>query len=321
MPREVPYIQAINEAIAEEMQRDASVVYYGQNIALSDDDPLVAAFGRQCVRVTPISETAETGMAVGAALVGLRPVVELLMTDVMLVGLDQVLNEAARMRFKSGGQVTMPIVFKAGYGFAAGWSVQHTNCWYNLFLGAPGLKVVAPSTAADAKGLLKAAIRDDNPVVYLHHYMLTLLPGEVPDGDHVVPIGRADVKRAGRDVTIVATGWMVQHALDAAEQLAADGIEAEVVDPRTLAPLDTTTILRSVEKTGRVVLVDQAPRHASVAALIAAEIAEAGFYALKAPPRLVTALDYPVPYSKPLEEYVLPNPEKIVQAVRDVSAH
>jgi pyruvate dehydrogenase E1 component beta subunit len=302
------------------MQRDPSVVFYGQNIALTDEDPMVKAFGRQRVRVTPISETAEMGMAVGAALVGLRPVVELLMTDFMLVGLDQVLNEAARMRFKSGGQVTMPIVFKAGYGFAAGWSIQHTNCWYNLFLGAPGLKVVAPSTAADAKGLMKAAIRDDNPVVYLHHYLLTLVPAEVPDGDHVVPIGLAGVKRAGNDVTIVATGWMVQHALSAAEQLAAEGIQAEVVDPRTLAPLDTATILRSVEKTGRVVLVDQAPRHASVAALIAAEIAEAGFHALKAPPRLVTALDYPVPYSKPLEEYVLPSVEKIVQAVRGVLA-
>uniref|UniRef100_A0A831X9A6 Alpha-ketoacid dehydrogenase subunit beta n=1 Tax=Thermorudis peleae TaxID=1382356 RepID=A0A831X9A6_9BACT len=320
MPRERAYIEAINEAIVEEMQRDPSVVFYGQNIALTDEDPMVKAFGRQRVRVTPISETAEMGMAVGAALVGLRPVVELLMTDFMLVGLDQVLNEAARMRFKSGGQVAMPIVFKAGYGFAAGWSVQHTNCWYSLFLGAPGLKVVAPSTAADAKGLMKAAIRDDNPVVYLHHYLLTLVPGEVPDDDHVVPIGLADVKRAGDDVTIVATGWMVQHALTAAQQLAGEGIQAEVVDPRTLAPLDTATILRSVEKTGRVVLVDQAPRHASVAALIAAEIAEAGFRALKAPPRLVTALDYPVPYSKPLEEHVLPSVEKIVQAVRGVLA-
>ena len=320
MPRERAYIEAINEAIVEEMQRDPSVVFYGQNIALTDEDPMVKAFGRQRVRVTPISETAEMGMAVGAALVGLRPVVELLMTDFMLVGLDQVLNEAARMRFKSGGQVAMPIVFKAGYGFAAGWSVQHTNCWYSLFLGAPGLKVVAPSTAADAKGLMKAAIRDDNPVVYLHHYLLTLVPGEVPDDDHVVPIGLADVKRAGDDVTIVATGWMVQHALTAAQQLAGEGIQAEVVDPRTLAPLDTATILRSVEKTGRVVLVDQAPRHASVAALIAAEIAEAGFRSLKAPPRLVTALNYPVPYSKPLEEYVLPSVEKIVQAVRGVLA-
>lgn len=320
MPREVTYIEAINEAITEEMQRDESVVFYGQNMALTDEDPMVQAFGRQRVRVTPISETAQMGMAVGAALVGVRPVVELLMTDFMLVGLDQVLNEAARMRLKSGGQVSMPIVFKAGYGFAAGWSVQHTNCWYNLFLGAPGLKVVAPSTAADAKGLMKAAIRDNNPVVYLHHYLLTLVPGEVPDGEHVVPLGVADIKRPGSDITLVATGWMVQQALSAAEELARDGVEAEVVDPRTLAPLDTATILGSVQKTGRVVLVDQAPRHASVAALIAAEIAEAGFYDLKAPPKLVTGLDYPVPYSKPLEEYVLPNVEKIVRAARKVLA-
>lgn len=236
MAREIPYIQAIMEAITGEMQRDSNVIFYGQEQAVSDDDPLVIAFGRKRVRPTPISETAEIGMAIGAAMLGLRPIVELLMTDFILVALNQVVNEAARIYFKKAGRVRTPIVLKAGYGFAAGWSVQHTNCWYNLFLGVPGLKVVAPSTAADAKGLMKAAIRDDNPVVYLHHYMLTLVPGPVPDGDVIIPIGVADVKRPGRDVTLIATGWMVQRSLEAADQLAQEGIEVEVIDLRTLAP-------------------------------------------------------------------------------------
>ncbi|MCM8746914.1 alpha-ketoacid dehydrogenase subunit beta [Thermomicrobium sp. CFH 73360] len=318
MTREIPYIQAIMEAITEEMQRDPNVIFYGQEQAVSDEDPMVVAFGRKRVRPTPISETAEIGMAVGAAMVGLRPVVELLMTDFILVALDQVVNEAARVYFKTAGRVKVPIVLKAGYGFAAGWSVQHANCWYNLFMGVPGLKVVVPSTPADAKGLMKAAIRDDNPVVYLHNYMLTLVPGPVPDGDVEVPIGVADVKRSGRDVTVIATGWMVQRSLEAADLLAQEGIDVEVVDPRSLAPLDLDTLVASVEKTRRVVLVDQAPRHASASALIAAEIAERAFGALTTPPRLVTALDTSVPYSKPLEDAVIPSVERIVQAIREV---
>ena len=187
-------------------------------------------------------------------------------------------------------------------------------------MGIPGLKVVVPSTPADAKGLMAAAIRDDNPVVYLHPYMLTLDKGEVPDGEYVVPLGVADIKRAGTDVTIVAVGWMVKKALAAAERLAKEGISAEVVDPRTLAPLDVTTIVNSVKKTGRVVLVDQAPRQSSAAAVIAGEIAEHAVGELHAL-RMVTALDAPIPYSEPLENYVVPNEDKIVEAVKAVMAH
>jgi pyruvate dehydrogenase E1 component beta subunit len=183
-------------------------------------------------------------------------------------------------------------------------------------MGVPGLKVAVPSTAADAKGLMATAIRDDNPVVYLHHYLLTLEHGEVPDGEHLVPFGEAAVRRTGGDVTIVGTGWTVGKALAAAERLADEGIEAEVIDPRTLAPLDLDTILESVEKTGHLVLVDQAPRHSSVAAVIAGDVAEHGFGSLKAPIRLVTALDTTVPYSEPLEAYVLPDEDKVVDAVR-----
>jgi pyruvate dehydrogenase E1 component beta subunit len=318
MARELPYIAAINEAIHGEMARDDSVLYYGQNLATTENDEFVKAFGHDRVRVTPISETAEIGMAVGAALAGMRPIVELYMAEFMLVAMDQVVNEAPRFRYMSGGKVKVPLVLKAGYGFTAGWAGQHTGSIYSMFLGIPGLKVALPATAADAKGLMATAIRDDNPVCFFHHYLLTLEPGEVPEGEYLVPFGQADVRRSGGDVTVVATGWMVGKALAAAEALAAEGIEAEGIDPRTLAPLDTETILSSVAKTGRVVLVDQAPRHASAAALIAAEIADAGFASLKAPIKLVTAHDVTVPYSEPMEAFVLPDEAKIASAVRQV---
>jgi len=312
------YGEAIATAIIEEMQRDSNVIFYGQNMGMTERDPMLKMFGKDRIRITPISETAELGVAIGAALTGLRPIVELWMSEFMLVAFDQVLNEAPRLRYMSGGQVKVPVVFKAGYGFAAGWAGQHSNSLYHLFMGTPGLKVALPSTPADAKGLMKAAIRDDNPVVYLQHFLLTLEKGEVPDGDYLIPFGVADVKRAGGDVTIVATCWMVQKSLAAAEMLAKEGISADVIDPRTIAPLDVNTIVNSVRKTGHLVLVDQAPRHGSVAVVIAGEIAEHAFSSLRAPVRLVTAADTPVPFSEPLEKFVLPDETKIVQAVKSV---
>src|SRR5271167_3684979 len=321
MPREMMYGEAMATAIVEEMQRDADVVFYGQNMAMTERDSMLKMFGRNRVRLAPISETAEIGVAVGAAITGLRPIVELWMSEFMLVAFGQVLNEAPRIHYMSGGQVKVPLVLKAGFGFCAGWAGQHSNCIYHTMMGIPGLKVVVPSTPADAKGLMPAAIRDDNPVVYLHHYMLTLDKGEVPEGEFIVPLGVADIKRAGTDVTIVAVGWMVKKAMAAAEQLAKEGISAEVVDPRTLAPLDVKTILNSVEKTGRLVLVDQAPRHSSAAAVIAGEVAEHGFEYLKAPVKMVTALDTSVPYSEPMENFILPNEDKIIHAVKSVMAH
>jgi pyruvate/2-oxoglutarate/acetoin dehydrogenase E1 component len=318
MARELPYIAAINESLRQEMARDRRVLYFGQNIATTDADPFLAEFGPDRVRTTPISETAEIGMAVGAALAGYRPVVELYMAEFMLVAMDQVVNEAPRLRYMTGGQVTVPLVLKAGYGFTAGWAGQHTGSIYGMFLGVPGLKVALPATPVDAKGLLATAVRDDNPVCFFHHYLLTLEPGDVPEGEYLVPFGQAAVRRAGGDVTIVATGWMVGKALAAAERLAAEGVGAEVIDPRTIAPLDTGTILESVAKTGRLVLVDQATRHGSAAAVIAAEVAECGFGSLRAPAKLVTALDATIPYSQPMEDYVLPDEDKIVAAVREV---
>jgi acetoin:2,6-dichlorophenolindophenol oxidoreductase subunit beta len=318
MAREIPYIAAVQEAIFQEMARDDTVIFYGQDVAPSDEDDFVKAYGRDRVRVSPISETAEIGIATGAALAGYRPVVELLMAEFMLVAMNQVVNEAPRLRYMSGGQVKVPIVLKAGYGFTAGWAGQHTGSIYSMFAGVPGLKVALPSTAADAKGLMTSAIRDDNPVVYLINYLLVLEPGEVPEEEYVVPLGEAAVRRAGSDVTIVATGWTVGRALAAADALAADGIEAEVIDPRTLQPLDMPAILASVEKTGHVVLVDQGTRHASAASIIAAEIAEHGFSSLKAPIKLVTALDATIPYSEPMEKFLLPDEDKVAGAVRQV---
>jgi pyruvate/2-oxoglutarate/acetoin dehydrogenase E1 component len=318
MGRELPYIAAINEAIHLEMERDDSVLFFGQNMATTENEPFVDAFGRDRVRVTPISETAEIGIAVGAAIAGYRPVVELYMAEFMLVAMDQVVNEAPRFRYMSGGRVKVPLVLKAGYGFTAGWAGQHTGTIYGMFMGVPGLKVAVPATAADAKGLMATAIRDDNPVAYFHHYLLTLEHGDVPEGEHVVPFGEAAVRRSGGDVTVVAIGHMVGKALAAAETLATEGIDAEVIDPRTLAPLDLPRILESVEKTGRLVLADQATRHGSASAVIAGDVAEHAFSALKAPIKQVTALDATIPYSAPMEAYLLPDEEKIAGAVREV---
>src|ERR1700684_880329 len=318
MAHELPYIAAINEAIDLEMARDERVLLIGQNIATTEDDPFLKSYAADRVRVTPISETAEIGMAIGAALAGLRPVVELYMAEFMLVAMDQVVNEANRFHYMSGGRVRVPLVLKAGYGFTAGWAGQHTGSIYGMFVGVPGLKVVLPATAADAKGLMATAIRDDNPVCFFHHYLLTLEHGEVPEGEYLVPFGEAAVRRPGKDVTIVATGWTVGKALAAAESLAGEGIEAEVIDPRTLVPLDLETILSSVQKTGRLVLVDQATRHSSVSALIAADVAEHGFSALKAPIKQVTALDAKIPYRETRGGYLVPDESKISSAVHQV---
>src|ERR1700730_5792447 len=220
---QMPYIAAVDAGIHQEMRRDPKVLYFGQNLATTENHQFLAAYGRDRVRVTPISETAEIGMAIGAALAGFRPVVELYMAEFMLVAMDQVVNEANRFHYMSGGRVKVPLVLKAGYGFTAGWAGQHTGSIYGMFVGVPGLKVVLPATAADAKGLMATAIRDDNPVCFFHHYLLTLEHGEVPDGEYLVPFGEAAIRRSGKDLTIVATGWTVDRALAAAERLPAAG--------------------------------------------------------------------------------------------------
>ena len=315
----IPYVAAIDAGIHQEMQRDESVLYFGQNMATTENHDYLKRYGADRVRVTPISETAEIGMAIGAAMSGMRPIVELYMQEFMLVAMDQVINEAPRFRYMSGGQVKVPLVLRAGYGFACGWAGQHTGSLNALFMGVPGLKVVLPSTPADAKGLMAAAIRDDNPVVYMLHYHLLLDEGEVPDGEYVVPIGKASVRREGTDVTIVATGWMLNKSLAAAQTLAAEGISVEVIDPRSIAPLDLETIIGSVAKTGRLVVVDQAPRHQTVGQIVAADVAEHAFESLRKPIIQVNAHHTTVPYSEPLETWAIPDEQRIIDAVRKVA--
>jgi len=277
MAREMPYIAAIGEAIHLEMARDESVLYFGQNIATTDDDPFLAAFGARSRPVTPISETAEIGMAVGAALAGYRPVVELYMAEFMLVAMDQVVNEAPRFRYMSGGKVKVPLVLKAGYGFTAGWAGQHTGSIYSMFMGVPGLKVVLPATGGRRrKGLMATAIRDDNPVCFFHHYLLRSSTASAVRASTSCRFGEAAVRRTGKDVTIVAIGWMVDRAL---RRPSASRPTASMPRSSTRARSPRSiprTILESVAKTGRLVLVDQATRHGSASAVIAAEVADQG---------------------------------------------
>jgi pyruvate dehydrogenase E1 component beta subunit len=277
---------------------------------------LVHEFGRERVRDTPITESAFVGAGVGAAATGLRPVVELMFIGFLGVCLDQLTNQAAKMRYMFGGKASIPLVIRTmiGAGFRA--AAQHSDSMYSTFVHFPGLKVVAPATPADAKGLLAAAIRDDDPVIYCENKLLYDVKGEVPEGEYVIPLGQAEIKRSGSDVTIVAISRMVQVALDAADMLAREGISAEVVDPRTLSPLDENTLLESIRKTGRLVVVDEDNPRCSVATDIATLAATGAIEYLNAPVRLVTAPHTPVPFSPSLEDVYVPTPERVQQAAR-----
>ena len=331
--RQLSYREAINEALRLEMRRDPRVILMGEDVtgASQSSDPaqldawggvlgvtkgLVHEFGRERVRDTPITESAFVGAGVGAAATGLRPVVELMFIGFLGVCLDQITNQAAKMRYMFGGKATIPLVIRTmiGAGFRA--AAQHSDSMYSTFVHFPGLKVVAPSTPADAKGLLAAAIRDDDPVIFCENKLLYDVKGEVPEGEYVIPLGSAEVKRPGSDVTIVAISRMVQVALNAAETLARDGINVEVVDPRTLSPLDEETLLESIRKTGRLVVVDEDNPRCSVATDIAALAATRAVEYLNAPVRLVTAPHTPVPFSPALEDFYVPTPERVVDAAR-----
>ncbi len=305
----------------EEMERDPSTFIMGEDVALSafgSTRGLIERFGAERVRDTPISEAGFVGAAVGAAMAGMRPICEIEIAPFIYCAFDQIVNQAAKLRYMSGGQARLPITFRTLYGAAGGAAAQHSETVYPHLLPVPGLKIVAPSGPADMKGLLKSAIRDDNPVVVFEHAALGRSREEVPDGDVLVPIGKASVKRAGKDVTVVAIGAMVPRAIAVANRLAADGIEAEVVDPRTLAPLDEQTLLTSLGKTNRMVIVDEAHLHGSAASEIAATMVEKGFDLLDAPIRRVAALDVPIPFSRPLEAAVLPDERRIEEAIRAV---
>ena len=317
------FIEAIREALAEEMERDPTVFIMGEDVqlgAFGATRGLLERFGAARVRNTPISEAAIAGAGVGAAMAGMRPVVEIEFASFFYCCFDQVCNQAAKLRYMSGGQARLPLTFRCVYGAMGSAAAQHSEVVYPQLLAAPGLKIAIPSGAAEMKGLLKAAIRDDNPVLVFEHGRLGFTRGEVPDGDVVLPLGRGAVKRAGADVTIVAIGAMVPKALSVADELEKEGIGVEVWDPRTLVPLDRDGMLASVAKTGRVVIADEGHLRGGAAGDLAAIIVDEGFDTLNAPIKRVTALDVPIPFSPPLEGYVLPDEDKIKAAVRAVLA-
>ena len=314
--REITFQKALDEAVAEEMRRDPRVFTMATDFT---GDP-VKEFGSARVRFTPISEAVLTGMGLGAAGCGFRPIVHWRMVTFSFVAMDQVVNQASKIRYMFGGQADFPVTYRCTTGGGIGLAAQHSQSPYSMWMHLAGLKIVLPSTPADAKGLLKSAIRDNNPVVSFECSRLASVTGAVPDGDHTVPIGVAEVKRRGTDVTIVALAFYVQEALALAEELAQEGISVEVVDPRTLVPLDAETVRASVRKTGRVVIVDEAPATCSAASEIAALIAEDPdtFRALHAPIRRVCAVPVPVPYSPTLEQAALPQRDDIRTAVHEV---
>jgi pyruvate dehydrogenase E1 component beta subunit len=315
--------EALNSAMREEMRRDPSVFLLGEEVAeyqgaYKITQGLFQEFGEWRVRDTPIAEEAIAGVAVGAAFVGMRPIAEMMTFNFSLLALDQIVNHAAKYRYMSGGQIRCPMVMRGPSGAAAQVAAQHSQGFESWFVHIPGLVVVMPSTPKDAKGLLKSAIRDDNPVIFMENEVLYNLKGDVPEEEFTIPLGQGDVKRPGKDVTIVAWSRSVQYALAASELLAKDGIEAEVVDPRTLRPLDEDVIFDSVRKTNRCVVVEEGWRYAGFGAEIADRVQRECFDALDAPVIRVTAADVPMPYSKVLEKAFLPQPERVVGAVRQV---
>jgi acetoin:2,6-dichlorophenolindophenol oxidoreductase subunit beta len=313
------YMDAIVDAQIEEMERDSSVILMGENIAIYGGGKLVERFDETRVWDMPISETGFTGAAIGAAMTGLRPIVDLTIASFMYLASDPIINQASKIRYMTGGQVRVPIVFRCCMYYAAGLAAQHSDRPYPMFLNVPGLKILCPSTPADVKGMLKSAVRDDDPVILFEDTKLWPVKDEVPiDADYLVPIGKAAVKREGSDVTIVAVGSAVRHALDAAEALVSKGIAAEVIDPRTLKPLDMPTILQSVAKTGRLVIVEHAHRTANLGADIAANVCEVAFGSLKAPLRRVCVPDVHIPFSPSLEDGLYPNKANIIAAVQEL---
>jgi len=323
--REMFYNEALGDALRLEMERDPRVIVLGEDIAEHGGAFQVTAglldkFGPTRIRQTPISELGIVGAAVGAALTGLRPVVELMYVDFSGLAMDQLVNQAAQNRFMFGGQARVPMVMRTQGGSGRGNAAQHSKSLEAWFAHVAGLKVVMPSTPADAKGLLTAAIRDDDPVIFLEHKLLYRTKGQVPTGEHLVPLGKADVKRAGTDLTIVTWSREVLFSLEAAEKLAGDGIEAEVVDLRSLVPVDRDAVLASVRKTHRLLVVHEAIKRGGYGGEIAAMVAEEAFDDLDAPPRRLAGLETPIPYAQHLEKTVVPQVDDIVRVAKELVA-
>jgi pyruvate/2-oxoglutarate/acetoin dehydrogenase E1 component len=323
--RTIRTVEALRDALGEEMDRDPNVVVYGEDVGryggvFKVTEGLRARFGAARVRDTPICEETLVGMAMGAAMMGLRPVAELMYMDFLGLAMDQIVNNIAQARYVYGGQVKLPLVVRMTSGAGANATAQHSKSLEAWLCHVPGIKVVMASTTADAKGLLKAAIREDNPVFFIEHKLLYQVKGEVPDGDHLVAIGSAHVRRQGSDVTIVATGRMANEAIGAAELLERERVSVEVVDPRTLRPLDIETLADSVRRTGRALVVHESWRTGGIGAEIAAELSERCFDDLEAPVTRLGGLDVPIPFSEQLEPLVIPNVASIANAVRELVA-
>jgi pyruvate dehydrogenase E1 component beta subunit len=317
-------IHALREGLIEEMHRDPSVFVMGEDVEIGVfgvSRGLLDEFGKERVRNTPISEEVITGAAIGAAASGVRPVVDLMMANFMYLAMEPIANQAAKLHYMTGGQITMPVVIMAAMGAPGGNAAQHSESPHPLFMNLGGVKVALPTTPYDAKGMLKSAIRDDNPVIFFYHTALGGSWGEVPEAEYTVPFGVSDVKRPGTDVTVVAIGWMVKHSLMAAKKLEGEGISVEVIDPRSLWPLDVETVLESVAKTGRLVVVDEARRVCSAASEISASVAERGFSDLQAPIVRVTTPNQPIPFSPPLEKAVVPDITRIASAILEVASY
>ena len=319
---EITYSQALNEALREEMRRDPGVFVIGEDLiqpTYGVTRGLYEEFGARRLICTPISEAAIAGAAAGAAMVGARPVAELMYSDFSTIAMDQLVNQAAKMRYMFGGKARVPLVMRMTTGAGRGNAAQHMQSLEAWFVHVPGLKVVLPSTPYDAKGLLKSSIRDDNPVIFLEHKLLYASKGEVPEGEYTVPLGKADIKRRGEHVTIVATSRQVLFALEATDTLAQEGISAEVIDPRSLVPLDQEMILESVKRTHRAVIVHEAVERGGVANWIAAIIQEQVFDYLDAPVARVCGENVPIPFAANLEAAAVPNPDRIADAVRQIT--
>jgi len=320
-PRELTFGQAIREALAEEMRRDKTVCIMGEDVAEAGTpfkvlSGLVEEFGKERVLDTPISEAGFTGLAVGAAMTGLRPIVDIMFGDFITLTMDQVVNQAAKVHYMSGGKWRVPMVMRTTLGATRRSAAQHSQSLHAWFSHVPGLKVVLPSTPYDAKGLLKTAIRDENPVVFFEDKMMYKLKGPVPEGEYTIPLGVADVKREGDDITLVATSSMVQVALGAAVLLEQAGISAEVIDPRTTWPLDENALIDSAKKTSRVIVLDEGYERYGVTAELAAVIAHGAFYDLDAPVKRMGAMHVPIPFSPPLEDVTVPTDKTVFEAAR-----
>src|ERR1700726_4026587 len=319
--RELTFAQAVREALAEEMRRDSRVCIFGEDVAEAGTpfkvlSGLVEEFGSERVLDTPISEAGFTGMGVGAAMTGLRPVVDIMFGDFLTLTMDQLVNQAAKVHYMSGGTWKVPMVLRTTLGATRRSAAQHSQSLHAWLSHVPGLKVVVPSTPYDAKGLLKSAIRDDNPVVFFEDKMMYQLKGPVPVEEYTIPLGVADMKRAGTDITLVGTSSMVQVALGAANLLAEIGISAEVIDPRTTWPLDEATLIASVKKTSRAIVVDEGYGRYGVTAEIASVIAEGAFFDLEAPVKRMGAMHVPIPFSPPLEDVTVPTEQTVFEAAR-----